>query len=221
MSHSLLPTRQLCLQWKHSTICWPVRRGRSWLKCQRQCNVDDNAEEAPRAWQHRCGCPLVACGVRIRYIRPVWVNSPNMIHLSSFRHCVKCWTEDTPSIYYDWAPQSSAFRFNAYRDFLPSHSSNPLIAFEHFSLSMMIWNSKSRPKQTKYASIPSMQVCMHAKTNKQTKQYKQRNKQANKQINKGVRECKGVQGDTMGFKGMQWGPLVIQVDAGEMQCTMG
>ena len=39
------------------------------------------------------------------------------------------------------APQSSALRISAYRDF----QSNPLIAFEHLSLSKVIRNSASRP----------------------------------------------------------------------------
>ena len=48
------------------------------------------------------------------------------------------------------APQSGALRINAYRDFLPSHPIPypiPLIAFEHLSLSMVIRNSASRPRQ--------------------------------------------------------------------------
>ena len=41
------------------------------------------------------------------------------------------------------APQSGALRISAYRDF----QSNPLIAFEHLSLSIVIWNSPSRSRQ--------------------------------------------------------------------------
>ena len=50
------------------------------------------------------------------------------------------------------APQSGALRISAYRDFLPSHPNPnpiPLIAFEHLSLSMVIRNSASRPRQIK------------------------------------------------------------------------
>ena len=44
------------------------------------------------------------------------------------------------------APQSGALRISAYRDF-QSHPTLPLIAFEHLSLSMVISNSPSRPRQ--------------------------------------------------------------------------
>merc|ERR1711911_47143 len=72
------------------------------------------------------------------------------------------------------APQSGALRISAYRDFHPSNPIHPLIAFEHLSLSMVIRNSASRPRQinvdqgrpkqvsilqvSKYPSIPSMQM---------------------------------------------------------------
>ena len=46
------------------------------------------------------------------------------------------------------APQSGALRISAYRDFHPiPNPILPLIAFEHLSLSIVIWNSPSRPRQ--------------------------------------------------------------------------
>ena len=41
------------------------------------------------------------------------------------------------------APQSGALRISTFRDFHP----NPLIAFEHLSLSIVIWDSACRPRQ--------------------------------------------------------------------------
>ena len=45
------------------------------------------------------------------------------------------------------APQSGALRINAFRDFYPSNPIHPLIAFEHLSLSIVIWDSACRPRQ--------------------------------------------------------------------------
>ena len=48
------------------------------------------------------------------------------------------------------APQSGALRITPLRDFHPipiPYPSHPLIAFEHLSLSMVFWNSPSRPRQ--------------------------------------------------------------------------
>ena len=88
------------------------------------------------------------------------------------------------------ALQSGALRISAYRDFHPiPNPTLPLIAFKHLSLSMVIWNSASRPRQinvdqarpkqvsilqvskypsvqvsqvSKYPSIPSMQMCKYS-----------------------------------------------------------
>ena len=47
------------------------------------------------------------------------------------------------------APQSGALTIGAYRDFqpIPIPIPNPLIAFEHLSLSIVITNNASRPRQ--------------------------------------------------------------------------
>ena len=45
------------------------------------------------------------------------------------------------------AQQSGAHRISAYRDFQSQSQSLPLIAFEHLSLSIVIRNSASRPRQ--------------------------------------------------------------------------
>ena len=55
------------------------------------------------------------------------------------------------------APQSGALRISAYRDFLPIPSI-PLIAFEHLSLSMVIRNSASRPRQINVDQVTQKQV---------------------------------------------------------------
>ena len=56
------------------------------------------------------------------------------------------------------APQSGALRINAYRDLHPSNPIHPLIAFEHFCLSMVIRNSASRPRQINVDQVRPKQV---------------------------------------------------------------
>ena len=72
----------------------------------------------------------------------------NLFANSLFYNCTFTWSRF--SSFTLLAPQSDAFRISAYRDFRPIPNpipSLPLIAFEHLSLSMVIWNSPSRPRQ--------------------------------------------------------------------------
>ena len=59
------------------------------------------------------------------------------------------------------APQGGALRISVYRDFhsIQSQSqSHPLIAFQHLSLSMVIWDSASRPWQINVDQVRPKQV---------------------------------------------------------------
>ena len=58
------------------------------------------------------------------------------------------WNKYLPAVNSTWllAPQSSALTIDAFKDFQPNPIPVPLIAFEHLSLSMGIWNGPSRPR---------------------------------------------------------------------------
>ena len=117
------------------------------------------------------------------------------------------------------APQSGALRISAYGDFqshpIPTQPIHPLIAFEHLSLSMVIRNSASRPRQinvdqgrpkqvsilqvskypsvqvsqvSKYPSIQVSQVCKY--TSIQVTQVCKYPKYASNQVSQGCKDQK-------------------------------
>ena len=67
-----------------------------------------------------------------------WLRRGKGLVKKFIKHMIGCWL---------LAPQSGALIISAYRDFLPYPIPIPLIAFEHLSLSMVIWDSASRPRQ--------------------------------------------------------------------------
>ena len=71
--------------------------------------------------------------------------------------CTFCDFKDSEKSRALLAPQSGAHRISAYRDFLPSHPI-PLIAFEHISLSMVIWDIASRLRQINVEQVRPKQV---------------------------------------------------------------
>ena len=86
------------------------------------------------------------------YLRYFWRSLLHCIYFRLFSWCVQkiayiyVTKQDMDPYSKSLAPQSGALWISAYRDFLPIPS-NPHIAFEHLSLSMVIWNSPSRPRQ--------------------------------------------------------------------------
>ena len=95
----------------------------------------------------------------------VWCNAEYyLFHLQSFIVC-GFFSHKKISVNFRFpllAPQSGALRISAYGDFQshpnPTQPIHPLIAFEHLSLSIVIWDSAYRPRQINVEQVRPKQV---------------------------------------------------------------